>query len=197
MHFTLVDYVCWCATRAVWALGGIYNQLEGPHTERVSSRWLGMVGAVIVLWPLVLVAPGRLWPRLAFHAEWLTILGAVLLGVSTAFAIWARFVLGRMWSGAPLVKKGHDPKTTGPYGVTRHPIYAGLLGMVIGVTLEHGFGKATPVLLVVFIFFEVKIHLEERLMAERFGEQYAAYKRTVPQLAPGTKWLVRSWTKAK
>ncbi len=156
-----------------------------------------MVGAVIILWLLVLVAPGRLWPRLVFRAEWLSILGAILLGVSTAFALWARFVLGRMWSGTPLVKEGHDLKTTGPYAVTRHPIYTGLLGMVLGVTLEHGFGKATPVLLVVFIFFEVKIRLEERLMTERFGEQYVAYKRTVPQLLPGTRWLVRHSTRER
>ena len=191
MHLILVDYLCWGATGAVWVLGAIYNQIKAPHTERVSPRWFGMVGAVIVLWVLVLVAPGRIWPRLAYRAEWLSILGAVILGISTVFAIWARIVLGRMWSGTPLVKEGHDLKTTGPYAVTRHPIYTGLLGMVLGVTLQYGFGKATPVLVAVLIFLEVKIRLEERLMTERFGEQYAAYKHTVPQLVPGTRWLAR------
>ena len=174
-------------------IGAIYNQIKAPRTKRVSPRSYGTIGAVIVLWVLVLVAPGRLWPRLTFHSLWLSVLGAVLLGVSTAFTLWARFVLGRMWSGTPLVKEGHVLKTTGPYGVTRHPIYTGLLGMILGLTLEHGFGRVTPVLLVMLIFFEVKIRLEERLMTEMFGEQYVAYRRTVPQLIPGAKWLFRPW----
>jgi protein-S-isoprenylcysteine O-methyltransferase Ste14 len=43
-----------------------------------------------------------------------------------------------MWSAAPAVKEGHQLRTTGPYAVTRHPIYTGIPGMMLGSGLLAG-----------------------------------------------------------
>ena len=45
-----------------------------------------------------------------------------------------------MWSAAPAVKEGHQLRTSGPYAITRHPIYTGLLGMLLGTLLAAGAG---------------------------------------------------------
>ncbi len=55
--------------------------------------------------------------------------------------------------------------------------------MLAGTTLV--FVGAWPVLLICLVIFLLKISNEEQLMAEQFGEQYAAYKNQVPQLVPG------------
>jgi protein-S-isoprenylcysteine O-methyltransferase Ste14 len=59
-------------------------------------------------------------------------------GRCAVFTLWARFSLGTMWSVAPKVKGDHQLRTHGPYAVTRHPIYTGLLGMMLGATLLAG-----------------------------------------------------------
>ena len=66
----------------------------------------------------------------------------MLLVVSTGFTIWARVRLGRMWSALAEQAQGtnHELRTDGPYAITRHPIYTGLLGMILGTVLLNGLG---------------------------------------------------------
>jgi protein-S-isoprenylcysteine O-methyltransferase Ste14 len=90
-----------------------------------------------------------------------------------------------MWSSAPKVKAGHELRTDGPYAVTRHPIYSGMLGMMLGTSLAAGLGLFTilvPLGLVIFLF---KIRTEERLMTAEFPQDYPQYRERVPQLIPG------------
>jgi len=90
-----------------------------------------------------------------------------------------------MWSVAPRVKGDRRLRTRGPYAVTRHPIYTGLLGMVLGATLLSGIGQWIVLFPVGLIVVEVKIRMEERLMVATFPEEYLRYRRRVPQLVPG------------
>ena len=78
---------------------------------------------------------------LAVGALWVRVLGLAVLVASTVFTLWARLSLGTMWSMAPKVKGGHQLRTHGPYAVTRHPIYTGLLGLLLGATLLTGIGQ--------------------------------------------------------
>ena len=64
-----------------------------------------------------------------------------LLIASTVFAIGARFALGRSWSIGPRAAVEDGLRTDGPYAVTRHPIYTGLLGMMLGSALLGGLGQ--------------------------------------------------------
>ena len=108
-----------------------------------------------------------------------------MLVASTVFTLWARFSLGTMWSIAPKVKDDHRLRTDGPYAVTRHPIYTGLLGMMLGATLLSGIGQWIVLFPVGLIVFEVKIRMEEHLMVATFSDEYPRYRRQVPQLVPG------------
>jgi protein-S-isoprenylcysteine O-methyltransferase Ste14 len=194
VDLTLLDYICWGAFGLVWALGAAYNAVKGPAAARKSRAWYGRWFLGLGLfWLVLLIVPPSFWSALSYRPEWLALVGAILLVASTVFTLWARLFLGRMWSSAPMVRESHELRTTGPYAVTRHPIYTGMLGMLLGTTFEHGFGIALLFLLVVLVLLEIKIHLEERLMAETFGEKYAAYKRRVPQLVPGLRSPLGRW----
>jgi protein-S-isoprenylcysteine O-methyltransferase Ste14 len=97
----------------------------------------------------------------------------------------ARFSLGTSWSIAPKVKGDRQRRTHGPYAVTRHPIYTGVLGMLLGATLLSGIGQWIVLFPAGLILFEVKIRMEEHLMLVTFPEKYPRYRRQVPQLVPG------------
>ncbi len=51
-----------------------------------------------------------------------------------------------------------------------------------------GLGPYAFIFLLGIVIFEVKLHQEERLLTETFGEQYVHYKQRVPQLISGLKW---------
>ncbi|WP_256339288.1 hypothetical protein [Streptomyces sp. 2224.1] len=45
-----------------------------------------------------------------------------------------------MWASVPLVQERHELRTDGPYGLVRHPIYTGFLGLIprdAGVRLRY------------------------------------------------------------
>jgi protein-S-isoprenylcysteine O-methyltransferase Ste14 len=133
----------------------------------------------------------RVWDRLLVHNHELELLGLPILLGATAFTLWARAALGTMWSSAPLAREEHQLRTEGPYGMTRHPIYTGILGMLVGTALLSGLGYWAIVVAVAVAGIEVKIHYEEQLMAASFPQDYPPYRRRVPQLIPGLGRLRR------
>jgi protein-S-isoprenylcysteine O-methyltransferase Ste14 len=178
---------CWGAIVLVWIAGAAYNASRGPRAEarrvHVSSLWRGIVGAALV-WAIFRVFPASDWHAVVVGTAWVRILGLAILVCSTAFTLWARVALGTMWSSSPTVKLEHQLRTDGPYAVTRHPIYTGLLGMLLGTVLLVGFGHWLLLLPVALGFVEIRIHSEEGLMLATFPDAYARYRRRVPQLIP-------------
>ena len=96
-----------------------------------------------------------------------------------------------MWSAVPAVKEGHQLRTSGPYSVTRHPIYTGLLGMMLGSLLLAGAGQWVVAFPVYLVLIQFKIHTEERLMLAEFPDDYPRYRQRVPQLVPGLRLITR------
>lgn len=179
--------ITWGAVGVVWIVGWIYNAFFGPKTveQRNMNGWLDrLVGLGLFVFATRFV-PSGIWQPITFQSAELWNIGIVILVVSTLFVLWARWVLGTLWAGTAMVKQDHQLRTEGPYRITRHPIYTGFLGMAIGSMLMNGFGILLIAVPVMFAFFEYKIHNEEVLLTKTFGEQYAEYKRRVPQLMPG------------
>ena len=186
---TVAITACWGAVALIWVIGAVYNAARGPaRRTRPALRSIGgrviAVVVVIVVLAVVRLVPGQYWHALRVDSPWVTVLGSVALLASTAFTLWARFALGTMWSMDAEVKQGHQLRTDGPYGITRHPIYTGMLGMLLGSLLLAGGGRYLLLPLAGIVFFELKIREEERLMAATFPEEYARYRRRVPQLVP-------------
>ena len=183
---------CWILVIVVWIGGALYNARKGPHARRSSfgnARWaIVAIPAWLVLRRVVGVE------TLSFREEpeALRIVGAVLLVVATGFTLWARVVLGTMWSSHPVAKEGHVLRTDGPYQITRHPIYTGLLGMLLGTAIAADFGAWLFGFVLLVVFFELRIRDEERLMSDAFPGAYEEYRRRVPQLIPGLKLLSSS-----
>jgi protein-S-isoprenylcysteine O-methyltransferase Ste14 len=172
----------------VWVTGGLYNASQrrrqarrGPGTARLIAV---VVTLAIVVLAVLRAVPASAWNTLTTHAAWVQVLGTTVLVASTTFAVWARLVLGRMWTLGPVIQVRHRLHTDGPYAVTRHPIYTGLLGMLLGTVLIVGLGRALLIFPIGAIFLELKIRGEEKLLLESFPDDYPRYQRSVPQLFP-------------
>jgi protein-S-isoprenylcysteine O-methyltransferase Ste14 len=181
---------CWGVVVVVWVAGALYNLVHARRGRTLrQTDALAIVGTATAC--AILVVLGHSYATdLAVTASWVKVLGAAILVSSTVFTVWARFSLGTMWSVAPKVR-GDQLRTRGPYAVTRHPIYSGLLGMLLGTTLLVGIGQVIVLVPVGLVLFEVKIRQEERLLLATFPEEYTRYRREVPQLIPGLRALRR------
>jgi protein-S-isoprenylcysteine O-methyltransferase Ste14 len=148
------------------------------------SPWFIGPAAVLVLGWLV---PARWWRSITVDARWLVVLGVAVLVVSTAFTLWARWALGTMWTSSAVVKNDHALRTDGPYGVTRHPIYTGLLGMLAGTAAIDGLGRWVAFFGLGVLLVGLKIRAEERLLDRTLGGVYDQYRQQVPLIIPGLR----------
>jgi protein-S-isoprenylcysteine O-methyltransferase Ste14 len=179
--------VCWGTFAVVWLVGALYNARRAPtvRTRRMGSlRWL--MGAAAA-WAVLRLVPGSDWDRLSLHASWIRLPGLALLVAATALTIWARFSLGTMWSANVVAKEGHELRTDGPYGIVRHPIYAGILGMLLGSAVLDGFGLWTLALIGGGALVLLKVRAEEGLLSDVFPGDYERYRRRVPALIPSLR----------
>jgi protein-S-isoprenylcysteine O-methyltransferase Ste14 len=124
---------------------------------------------------LTAVVPIALVPVL-FHGPIATLFILVGLGFSAAgfFSFKSR--------GTP-VRPGAEPTQlvlSGPYRVTRNPMYLGLLLISIGCffAVESLWFVVPPVIFFRLINFRL-IPFEEQLMKEHFGAEYEAYRHRV------------------
>ena len=179
--------VCWLVFAAVWLVTANYNEGRAPAQHRRSRYGTGVIPVVIITTVIHLAVPRADWQSVTFSAPWAQFLGLAILLAATALTLWARFVLGLMWSAVPAVKEGHQLRTSGPYAITRHPIYTGLLGMLLGSLLVAGAGWWIVPFPVALILIEFKIRIEERFMTAEFPEEYPRYRKRVPQLVPGLR----------
>ena len=123
--------------------------------------------------------------RITTHSWWVECPGLVLLVGSTIFTLWARFSLGAMWSLSPnALRDHHQLRTDGPYAVTRHPIYTGLLTMLAGSTIFAGYLGCFLGFAIVGFSLWVKLRHEEALMLQEFPADYPAYAKRVRRLIP-------------
>jgi protein-S-isoprenylcysteine O-methyltransferase Ste14 len=179
--------VCWAAFAITWIAGAAYNNARGPAgasgTPFGSSALIGGV----LTWVAVRAVPRSAVHSLIVTAPWIRLLGLAILLAATAFTLWARFALGTMWSAAPTVKQQHELRTNGPYAVTRHPIYTGIMSMILGSVLLAAIGAWLIAIPVFLVLYEIKISQEERLMQAEFPDEYPRYKQRVPQLVPGLR----------
>lgn len=155
-----------------------------PWWQGKRGEWYVVVQ--VLLLGLVAVSPlgdaaFPAWPATgAGIARWI---GACLLVVATVIFLAGAFHLGRNLTPLPHPKEEANLVESGIYGLIRHPLYSGLIGLSLGWAL---FMASTLTLLsaaLVLIFFEFKTRREERWLMAKFPA-YVAYRRRVRKFMP-------------
>ena len=175
----------WMAWGAYWWIAA-RNVKQTTRQESFGSRFAHI--GPLLLAALLLTLPDLplpwLYERFASASALRFWLGTALVAAGLAFAVWARVTLGRNWSGTVTLKQDHELVRAGPYRFVRHPIYTGLLAGFLGTAIAMGQWRAVLALVIVFVALWRKLLLEERWMAEQFGDAYARYRREVAALIP-------------
>ncbi len=117
--------------------------------------------------------------------------GLLLSAAGVGLAVWAKVRLGRWFSATFAVKEGHELVTDGPYAITRHPIYTGLLAAVTGGALVWNSVFTLVLAAALAIPFFLHTVFEEAMFEKHFGQPYFDYQRRVPRLVPFTRRNIR------
>ena len=178
---SIIVIASWVAFIAYWSVSAIGVKRDVSETKwgrNVVNRMVILVIVLTIFWL------GLHFGLLQYHfSDTVEDIGAALTVVGIAFAIWARWHLGKNWSGTPAMKEDHELITSGPYKFVRHPIYTGMLVAVLGSTLTGGWLWLTVFVVSCFYVF-AKIPVEERYMLELFPDTYPTYKNRTKALVP-------------
>jgi len=148
---------------------------------------LGVTIQTLSLFPVWIISHRRY--TLSPLGYWFHVITAILVIGIVIVSLWTMWsavrVLGKQWSLQARVLEDHKLVRDGPYRFVRHPIYTGMLGMIVagGLAWSHWIGFL--IALVLFgIGTAIRVRSEEKLLREQFGAAFEDYKRTVPAVLP-------------
>jgi protein-S-isoprenylcysteine O-methyltransferase Ste14 len=155
--------------------GGVYAR---PMSDRTTG-WIFVAAQGVLLVALVLVPHRDDWPT----PTWLQVI-AIVLGVGgLAIGIGAGLRLGSALTPTPMPSAAGRLTTDGLYRYVRHPIYSGVLLVVVGLVLRSGSTVGLGVGVALVIFFSVKARWEENRLADRYPD-YERYAARTPRFVP-------------
>lgn len=175
-------YAILAAGWLVWAVPFVLAR-RGPHPAPQQldrrARW----GIVLVGIAYAVIWQGHFWSRRL--QPWRLLLSILLLLLASVLS-WsgARF-LGRQWRIDAGLNADHELVMSGPYRLVRHPIYASMLCLFCGTAcMIAPWQLFVPALFLFILGTEIRVRVEDRLLAGRFGEQFEKYKNRVPAYIP-------------
>ena len=118
-------------------------------------------------------------------APWLKTAALLLMTAGLAIRWTAIFTLGLSFSTNVAIHSTQTLRRTGLFRWVRHPSYTGMLLIFIALGLYERNWVSLAILLVfptaALIY---RIHVEERALAEAFGDDYVDYSRVTSRLVP-------------
>lgn len=143
---------------------------------------------------ILVIIPPPFWALLFYLIAWIvgrasglepvfrhTIAGWVVVAIGFAVAASGRLEFARFRTEViPVSKKNSALVTSGPFRMTRNPMYLGILIALTGLAIVLGTWPGVVAVVAFFLFANaVSIPYEEEKMERQFGDDYRAYKKRV------------------
>jgi protein-S-isoprenylcysteine O-methyltransferase Ste14 len=169
------------------------DTLVRPWTQEqnLSNKFEIIMLLVFILTPFFLIAAYfenvfLIAPLISFwNSIIVAYIGFVIYLAAGIMVLIARTQLGRFGSGELITAEDHQLYTEGVYHYIRNPMYSGALIGVVGFCFIFR-SLITMLVLVSFYFlvFRMRINREERILLEKFGDEFVKYKNSTKKLIP-------------
>jgi protein-S-isoprenylcysteine O-methyltransferase Ste14 len=175
----------WGVWLVSWMLAAAWADRSSKRAGRAELGYLAVqaVGAYLTVMSGMRRMPfdPQLWD-VGVNGGWAM---AALAIAGLAFSWSARLALGKLWSGNVARKESHHIVDSGPYALTRHPIYTGILLAMFATAAAVGRLDALVGVALITLGLWMKARLEEQfLRAELGAAAYDEYARRTPMLVP-------------
>lgn len=182
---------------ALWfVFAGIFLTRKRPETTpdktKAPKSWVGLILQSLG-YPIVWIF--RRSPVFSPIIDGQYVLHIIFQIFALLLAIWSVWIvmsaikeLGKQWSLQARVLEDHKLITSGVYQIVRHPIYTGMLGMLVatGLTLSNWMAVVVGVI-VLTVGTMIRTNFEEKLLHNAFGSEFDDWKATVPGIIPFVK----------
>ena len=113
-----------------------------------------------------------------------TLLGIILIAAGAVLNVWADGIFKKQNTTVKPFEKPDALVNSGPYRISRNPMYLGMVLILFGVSFILGslISFAGPIFFIIAME-RVFIPEEEKSMKENFGDEYFIYKRKI------RKWI--------
>jgi protein-S-isoprenylcysteine O-methyltransferase Ste14 len=139
---------------------------------------------------VVVVQPRKFWARWRVRIGYVVAAIYWLLAAPTSQSILIGAVVASLGLWIRGLASGHLRKdeslaTTGPYGLTRNPLYFGSAFLAAGFVMAgHSWAAGVIVTAYFAVFYYAVMRSEERDVRERFGVAFDEYASRVPLFVP-------------
>src|SRR5262245_14119277 len=174
------SYIILVVAWLTWVTPFVMARGDGNASTRDRrARWgVALQGvAYSLLWQ------SRFWDRPV--ESWRMLVSIGFFVGAGALSWTATPALGRQWRFDAALNKSHELVTAGPYRLVRHPIYLSMLCLLLGTGWMITPWPTLALSLAVFIIgTEIRIRIEDRLLATNFGDAFERYRYQVPAYIP-------------
>jgi protein-S-isoprenylcysteine O-methyltransferase Ste14 len=143
------------------------------------ARW----GLLLEVLGIALMLANPFW---AVNVVSWRVVAATLFFLLAALLSWtATQTLGRHLRFDAAIGMDHELVRGGPYRVVRHPIYCSMLCLLWGMGFVAAPGWLLVLATTVFLAgTEIRVRIEDRLLAQRFGQPFERYRRSTRAYLP-------------
>jgi len=174
-------YIILAIGTAAWLFPLMLRLRKAGAPQRLDrrARWgvllVGIGYSLLWQWPFWTRSPGA-W-RIA---------SSVICFIAACFFSWsAARALGRHLRIDAGLSADHALVKSGIYGLVRHPVYTSMLLVMIATGLMVApAGLFVAALAAYLVGTEIRIRIEDGLLASRFGEEFESYRASVPAYIP-------------
>ncbi len=176
----IVLSVCWIA----WSLAFVKPRRHAAGQKKAVRDPSSRRGILLVM--IAFACEGAFIRPPGFHKPAWMLIASMVIGPPCVVLVWmAARHLDKHWRYEAALSEDHELVKTGPYRWLRHPIYASMFGMLLQTGLVHAWW---PLLIAGLVFYvtgtEIRVRAEDGLLAARFGEEFARYKRSAHAYVP-------------
>jgi protein-S-isoprenylcysteine O-methyltransferase Ste14 len=114
--------------------------------------------------------------------ETIKYIGLVVLAVSLVWTIIAQGHMKNSWRIGIDTETKTELVTTGLFGLSRNPIFFGMILSLIGLFLVSPNALTFLFLILGYVLIQIQIRLEEEFLTNEHGQKYIDYKHKVRRL---------------
>ena len=165
----------------LWVTPFFLSRRTGTQAQRIDKRARWGIVAQAVGYTLLL--QGRFWLR--SPQAWQIAVSVLLFAIAALISWTASRALGRQWRFDAGLNADHELVMAGPYRFVRHPIYASMFSVLLGAGfLTTPWWLFIPAIILFLIGTEIRVRIEDKLLAAHFGAKFDAYRKSVPAYVP-------------
>lgn len=153
--------------------------LSGDTPRDTALAWVFVLVQFGLLFAILVLPAGDAW----VVPGWLDRVAGALELVGMAVLVLGIVNLGRSLTPLPTPIDHAVLKTGGLYRVVRHPIYSGIIALVVGASIRSGSFLVVACTVALIAWFVLKARWEEDHLRRRYPD-YDAYAARTPRFVP-------------